>query len=103
MSAIAFDTHAFDRRLTAASMPEPQSEVLTDQQAKLIDKKLSTKTDLATTERTLTTDIGGLRRETKTDIAELKADIIKWMFGTIGFQTAVILGAVMALARVDHS
>jgi hypothetical protein len=28
-----------------------------------------------------------------------KAEIIKWMFGTIGFQTLIILGAVIALAR----
>ncbi len=38
----------------------------------------------------------GLRAE----IAATKADIIKWMFGTIGFQTLVILGAVVTLMRV---
>jgi len=35
-------------------------------------------------------------------VAEAKADIIKWLFGTIGFQTVVILGAVIALAHVAH-
>ena len=39
---------------------------------------------------------------TKTDLAEAKAEIIKWMFGTIGFQTIVILGAVIALTRLAH-
>src|SRR5882724_11296344 len=29
-----------------------------------------------------------------------KAEMIKWMFGTIGFQTIIILGAVSPLARV---
>ena len=33
MSAIAFDTHAFIKRLTAAGMPETQAEVLADEQA----------------------------------------------------------------------
>ena len=39
---------------------------------------------------------------TKTDLAETKAEIIKWMFGTIGFQTIVILGAVIARMRLAH-
>lgn len=38
-----------------------------------------------------------LRLEAK--IEATKADIVKWMFGTIGFQTIPILGAVIALAR----
>jgi hypothetical protein len=38
-----------------------------------------------------------LRLEAK--IEATKAEIIKWMFGTIGFQTIIILGAVIALAR----
>lgn len=29
-----------------------------------------------------------------------KAEILKWMFGTIGLQTLAILGAVLALVRV---
>jgi hypothetical protein len=35
-------------------------------------------------------------------MAELKADILKWMFGAIGFQTVLILGAVIALIRIIH-
>lgn len=38
-----------------------------------------------------------LRLEAKSKAT--KADIIKWMLGTIGFQTIPILGAVIALAR----
>ncbi len=47
MSAIAFDTHAFVKRLTAAGMPESQAEALADEQSKLIEKQLATKADLA--------------------------------------------------------
>jgi hypothetical protein len=39
-----------------------------------------------------------LRFEAKLEAA--KADIIKWMFGTIGFQTIIVLGAAIALARL---
>ena len=49
-------------------------------------------------------DIEALRYATKADLqtglAETKADILKWMVGTVGVQTVVILGAVVALARV---
>lgn len=41
-----------------------------------------------------------LRLEAK--IESTKAEIVKWVFGTVGFQTVVILGAVLALARYAH-
>ncbi len=37
---------------------------------------------------------------TKVDLAETKADILKWMFGAIGFQTLAILGGVALLLRL---
>ena len=46
MSAIAFDTHVFNKRLTSAGMPEAQAEILAEEQAKLIETQLATKTDL---------------------------------------------------------
>ena len=39
---------------------------------------------------------------TKSDVAEAKFDVLKWLFGAIGFQTAIILGAVVALARLGR-
>jgi hypothetical protein len=38
----------------------------------------------------------------KTEIDSAKTEIIKWMVATIGFQTLIILGAVIALARTAH-
>ena len=41
---------------------------------------------------------------TKVDLAETKADMLKWMVGAIGVQTVVISGAVIALVRLaGHS
>jgi hypothetical protein len=142
MSGLAFDTHAFIKRLTAAGMPEAQAEVLADQQSRLIDEKLATKMDLAETGRALKDDLAKTEAVLKTDLAKTeaalradlakieaalkadlskieaalrselmrldtkieasKSDIIKWMFGTIGFQTLIIIGAVIALARLFH-
>ncbi len=91
LNALAFDTHAFVKRLTAAGMPEAQAEVLADEQARLVDERLATKADLREAE---------LRLEARMETA--KFDIIKWMFGTIGYQTVIILGAVVALAKAFH-
>ncbi len=33
-------------------------------------------------------------------IAEAKADILKWMVGAIGFQTIIIVGALVSLVRI---
>jgi 2-phosphoglycerate kinase len=92
VSVIAFDTHAFVKRLTGAGMPEAQAEVLADEQRRVIDDRLVTKDDL---ERVKTE----INAETKITVAEIKADILRWMIGTMGFQTIVILGAVLALSR----
>ena len=122
MSVVLFDTHAFVKRLTAAGMPEAQAEVLADQQAQLIDERLATKADisvLATVKglddlrsdtknglddlrRDTRKGLDDLRSDSKVMLAETKADILKWVVGTIGFQTLVILGAVLALSRSGH-
>ncbi len=59
----------------------------------------------------LKNDMQSLRTELKSELRESEArletklerqrsEIVKWMFGTIGFQTLIILGAVIALVRV---
>jgi hypothetical protein len=102
MSALAFDTHAFIKRLMAAGMPEQQAEILADQQSRLIDEKLSTKEDLARVEAGLRSEIRQTELKLETRIEAAKSDIVKWLFGTIGFQTVIIIGAVIASARLVH-
>ena len=58
MSAIAFDTHAFIKRLTIAGMPEAQAEVLAEEQTKLIETQLATKADLNLLKHELTIRVG---------------------------------------------
>ena len=38
--------------------------------------------------------------EIRGELAELKADMLKWMFGAVGLQTLAILGGVAALLRL---
>ena len=80
MSTITFDTHAFVKRLTATGMPEPQAEVLADEQAKLIENRLATKGDLE-----------AMRREI---VSELKL----WTAGLAG----LLLAALSAIKFFGH-
>ena len=80
LNAVAFDTHAFIKRLTAVGMPEPQAEALADEQVRLIDDRLATKEDIAKLgaeiarlEAATRTDIARLESSTKNDIAQLEA------------------------------
>jgi hypothetical protein len=114
VSVAVFNTHAFVKRLTAAGMPEAQAEALADELTPLIDERLATKEDLANLATKadladlkadladLKADFADLKSATRADLAEVKADLMKWTFGAIGFQTVIVLGAVVALARVSH-
>ncbi len=75
MNAITFDTHHFVKRLTAAGMPEPQAEALAEEQARLLEGHLATKRDLA----------------------EVKAEILKWMFAALLGQTAILATLIRLL------
>ena len=60
MSAIAFDTLKFAKRLKEAGFTEQQAEALADAEAKFIEQNLATKRDIA---------------DIKRDIADVKRDI----------------------------
>ena len=108
MQMVAFDTHAFVKKLTKAGMPEPQAEVLASEQSRLIENELATKQDIEqlrlTTKRdmkeletALKRDIAELRTELKRDISEFKAEILKWMFGALLGQTAILTALIKLL------
>ena len=40
--------------------------------------------------------------EIRVEIAEVKSDILKWMFSTFAVQTIVIIGVLAALLRLLH-
>lgn len=99
MTAVAFDTLRFVRTLRdKAKMSSEQAEGLADAIAEAIQNDLPTKTDIAA----VRTDIEALRLANEADLAETKAEIVKWMIGSIGFQALVIVGGVVALARGFH-
>ncbi|MCJ2096062.1 CCDC90 family protein [Methylobacterium sp. J-072] len=99
MTAVAFDTLRFVRTLRdKAKMSSEQAEGLADAIAEAIQNDLATKTDIAA----VRTDIEALRLANRADLADTKAELIKWMIGAIGFQALVIVGGIVALARGLH-
>jgi hypothetical protein len=91
MMVTALDTRALVEQSTSVGCTDEQAEPLTGalRAAQDIDlSNLATKRDL---------EIGLATKEAK--LAETKAENPKWMFGAIGAQTAVIIGAVVTLTR----
>lgn len=96
MTAVAFDTLKFARALREKAKLSPeQAEGLADAMVEVLDGNLATKADV----REVRGDIEALKIQTRADIEALRSEMIKWMFGTVGLQTIVILGAVITLAR----
>jgi hypothetical protein len=85
MVVTALDTHELVKRLTSVGFSGEQAEALTAAVRQGQDTDLSnlaTKADLAAL---------------KVEMAEGKAEILKWMMG----QTVVILGAALAFAHLS--
>lgn len=81
MTAITFDTLEFSKTLQNAGMEQRQAEALAQAQRRAFEQMVTTK-ELAT----------------KSDLLDLKHDILKWMLTLIVAQTALII-AVLAYIK----
>jgi len=98
-SVVPFDTLKFVEKLEAGGFTHAQAKAAAEAFAEATSQELATKSDIAGVKADLRET--ELRIEAK--IEATKAEIIKWLFGTIGFQTLVILGAVLALVKFAQS
>ncbi len=97
VSALLFDTLRLSRTLRDKGHFTPeQAEALAEALGEAAQGDLATKADLAVVKA----DLAALKAALKADIAEAKADILKWVVGAIGFQTVLILGALVSLVRI---
>ena len=80
----ALDTHETVKRLTAAGFTDAQAEALTAAVKEAVDIDLS---NLATK-----SDVADVRRE----MAEMKAELVKWVVG-VGFAQVATILAVLKL------
>jgi hypothetical protein len=97
MAAVLFDTLRLSRTLRdKGHFSSEQAEALAEALGEATHEDLATKADLAKIEAKL----AEVKAELKTDIAEVKAYILRWMVGAIGFQTVATLGTVIALVKI---
>ena len=107
--AIQIDTLAFAKRLQAAGADERLAEAIVEGITDADTSSLATKEDLGLVKAELKEDIALVRTELKEDIALVKedirqveiairtdianshADILKWLFGIIFAQTAIVI------------
>ncbi len=80
--AIAFDTHRFVKRLTKSGFTETQAETLAEEHVELLNSNLATKTDIA---------------KVRAEIAAIRADLVKWLFGALIAQGGLIVALVKLL------
>jgi hypothetical protein len=111
MATIAFDTLRYARKLESAGFSKQQAEGLAEAQlesVKEIAGDIATKADLGELHTLVKADIAELRSEVKADIAELrsfakadiaeaKAEILKWMFGSMAVQVGIIVALLKPL------
>jgi hypothetical protein len=83
--SLALDTHQFVKVLETAGFTDAQAEAVTD---------VVRSAQQAGAEEVVT------RTHLKGELAELKADILKWMFGAMAFQTLAVMGGVLAAGRL---
>jgi hypothetical protein len=85
-STIVFDTLSFAKKLKSAGFTEQQAEIQAEALAEIIENNLATKRDLKELETRL-----------MTSIAEIKADMIKWVAGMLVAQAALVAALVKLL------
>jgi len=81
---VVFDTYNYVKRLKAVGMPEAQAEVQAEAIATLVDENLVTRQHFDARMREL--ELTFERR-----IAEVKADLIKWVLGISAAQAALLV------------
>ncbi len=127
MTTIAFDTLKFARALREkAKLTPEQAEGFADAIGEAMHDDLATKSDLRLVKAEIQAEIQQVKAEiqqvktelqgeiqqvearlraeiqlVKTGVESVKSEIIKWMFGAVGFQTILMLGAVAALAHFN--
>ena len=120
MSLVSLDTLAIARTLQAAGFSDVQADAVTGviRDARESDlTTLVTKSDLsseialvrsdlraeiALVRSDLGAEIALVRSELRTEIADTRYEILKWVLSAIGFQTIVVVGAIVALTKGLH-
>ncbi|HIJ83232.1 MAG: DUF1640 protein [Magnetococcales bacterium] len=126
-TTIAFDTHAYVKKLRDAGVDERQAEIQAEALVALVEDRLATKQDIFTLKRDLADVEANLRRDIKEldvkieavradlkrdmeatklemrrDVESAKADTVKWTAGMFAAQTALIIGSMFAVMKMNQ-
>jgi len=97
-NVVPFDTLAMALALREeAGFDQKQAEGTAKVLSRLLVADLVTKTDLEAVKTELKTGIRETELRLEAKIEGIKADLIKWLFGTIVAQTGLIIAAVKLL------
>lgn len=96
MSAIAFDTLAYAKKLKLAGVPEAQAEVQAEAMAELVEERLATKRDLKDLEERLVSQMRGMEERLNSKIQELEYK----MTLRLGSMMVVAVGLVATLVKL---
>lgn len=112
MTTITFDTHEFVKELKDAGFSEQQAEVITKLQKTTVNATLeqakhdyqlddlATKRDLRELELKLDARFRELELKIAKDIAESKAELIRWVVGVGLLQMTLITGLILKLTHL---
>ncbi|MBF0154057.1 MAG: DUF1640 domain-containing protein [Magnetococcales bacterium] len=99
--AIPFDTLAFVKELETAGVPPAQAEAQANALSRVLQKVdanfqegLATKRDVAE----VRLEIEKVRKE----ISDSRSETIKWMVGMFAAQTALVIGAMFAMVKMNQ-
>lgn len=100
MATITFDTLKFANRLKAAGVPDKQAEAEAEALSEILEvnlKELATKEDLTREMTLLRRDMDSLRSDMKRDVAETKAELIRWVVAVGVLQITLIAALLIKL------
>jgi len=103
MAVTTMDTHEVVKEWLAAGFSGDQAGAVTRVVPRSQDidlSNLATKADLAATKAELLAGLASTRADLQIGLAETKAGILKWMVGSMGVQTVVLLGAVVTIVKM---
>ena len=113
MTAITFDTHEYVKKLKEVGFSEQQAEAITDLQKTTVSSTLeqarhdydldsvATKRDIRELELKIELVKSELKRDieiVRKEMAETKADLIRWVVGVGLLQITIITGLLLKLA-----
>ncbi|MBF0263142.1 MAG: hypothetical protein HQL97_15035 [Magnetococcales bacterium] len=108
----AFDPHKFVKQMVATGFTEEQAEMQVNLLTDILGYQLSTKADVAKMDthvleiqrdiKALDARIEATKADLQRDIEAAKSDTIKWTSGMFAAQTALIIGAMFTVMKLNQ-